>query len=376
MTTNREFLNQLAKDDPAKLTEWFDAEHGQFSDSLAHESRESYSERMYDVPVSDCPYCGCERVVIHDYSDAYEHPHSYRVEHVDEKEAFNEGCFTSYFAFDSVEKAVEHADMRDANQVSLFSHLVDRAEKRNEAERLNVLNTSMALENNRLSEENAELRAKLGMRSSTDEERELYRQMLDRHSTALPVNIFDLHESANLGADLGTSEAEASTVDEVDTREKLEADVLEIVKNGFVRYEELIALLDRQAAITKAEWSHVHDMYIDDLRAERDELAAAAWEDQKRINELQARLESCEQEFLDRADVIITRRELEKRDLQAKLDELTAELAKRDKGIARLKAQRDEAREERERYRSLLSDAVDRAHGIVTLVDIDGEVVS
>lgn len=77
----------------------------------AHESRGSYEERLYDAPVSDCPYCGCERVVIHDFSDIYEHPHSYRVEHVDEKEAFETGCFETYYAFDSAEKAVEHANM-------------------------------------------------------------------------------------------------------------------------------------------------------------------------------------------------------------------------------------------------------------------------
>ena len=61
--------------------------------------------------------------------------------------------------------------------------------------------------------------------------------------------------------------------------------------------------------------------------------------------------------------------------LASEIERLTAELAKRDKGIERLKRQRDEAREERERYRSLLSDAIGRAHGIVTLVDMDGEVV-
>ena len=83
------------------------------TDDDSHEERESYEERMYDVPVSDCPYCGCARVVIHDYNDSYERPHSYRVEHVSEKEAFNEGCFTSYYAFDSVEKAVQHADERN-----------------------------------------------------------------------------------------------------------------------------------------------------------------------------------------------------------------------------------------------------------------------
>lgn len=88
------------------------------TDDDTHESREGYEERMYDVPVSDCPYCGCDRVVIHEYNDLYERPHSYRVEHVDEKEAFNCDCFESYYGFDSIEKAVKHADMRDGEDAN------------------------------------------------------------------------------------------------------------------------------------------------------------------------------------------------------------------------------------------------------------------
>lgn len=41
--------------------------------------------------------------------------------------------------------------------------------------------------------------------------------------------------------------------DEADSREKLEADVLEMVKKGFITYETLIEWLDRQAAITESE---------------------------------------------------------------------------------------------------------------------------
>ena len=111
---NSEYLKQLAERGDGSLQEWFDAEHVEGVGT--HESREDYEERLYNVKVSDCPYCGCSRVVIHDFCDAYEHPHSYRVEHVDEREAFNCECFESYFAFDSIEKAVEHADMRDGEK--------------------------------------------------------------------------------------------------------------------------------------------------------------------------------------------------------------------------------------------------------------------
>lgn len=106
MTTNREWLYGL---DPSKLAEWFEEEHVEG----ARETRNNYEERLYEVPVSECPYCGRDRVVIHEYNELYEKPHSYRVEHVSELEAFNAECFDSYFGFDSVEKAVAHADMRD-----------------------------------------------------------------------------------------------------------------------------------------------------------------------------------------------------------------------------------------------------------------------
>ena len=39
---------------------------------------------------------------------------------------------------------------------------------------------------------------------------------------------------------------------------------------GHVLMTVIMHLLDRQAAITKSEWAHVHDMYIDNLRGERD----------------------------------------------------------------------------------------------------------
>ena len=106
---NLEWLYSLEGEERQK---WFDAEH---VDGLpeGREIMHSYSERLYGVDVSDCPYCGCERVIIHDYDESYESPHDYRVEHMDEREACTEGCFEMYFAFSSVEDAVKHANMRD-----------------------------------------------------------------------------------------------------------------------------------------------------------------------------------------------------------------------------------------------------------------------
>ena len=156
--------------------------------------------------------------------------------------------------------------------------------------------------------------------------------------------------------------------EEPDSREKLEADIekravhaetiLGPLRIGIVKVGTNVihGWLDRQAEITKREWAHVNDMYIADVRAERD----AA---------------------------------------ESRVDELEAEIAKRDKGIARLKRQRDEARaqlenlardlaeceREREVYRDACGQLLDLADQMrlvrldgcaPALVDMDGEVIS
>ena len=111
MTTNREWLEQLASNDIPALDAWMDAEHVEgYPKGDAH--MHDYEEFLYEVDVSDCPYCGCERVVVHDHSECYERPDSYRVEHLDVKEACTADCFDMYFSFGSAEDAVRHADMR------------------------------------------------------------------------------------------------------------------------------------------------------------------------------------------------------------------------------------------------------------------------
>lgn len=54
-----------------------------------------------------------------------------------------------------------------------------------------------------------------------------------------------------------------------------------------------------------------------------------------------------------------------------RIAELEAELEKRDKGIARLKAQRDEARAEREALRKKLGGAISHAQAIAGLAEVD-----
>ena len=73
-----------------------------------------YSDVMEDYVPSPCPYCGLPRVVKHSYLGYfYEDPHEYVVEHANEREAAEAGCFSMYAAFGSPEKAVEKANIRN-----------------------------------------------------------------------------------------------------------------------------------------------------------------------------------------------------------------------------------------------------------------------
>ena len=74
----------------------------------------SYDERLYETidEISPCPYCGCDRIVIHTHDDSYMNPDEYRVEHVDEKQAVTADCFDMYYTFGSVEDAVSKANER------------------------------------------------------------------------------------------------------------------------------------------------------------------------------------------------------------------------------------------------------------------------
>ena len=66
-----------------------------------------------DVPVSDCPYCGCKRKVVHIHADCYEEPDDYFIEHDNLNDAIAHDCFSEHLMFRSAEDAVKHADMRD-----------------------------------------------------------------------------------------------------------------------------------------------------------------------------------------------------------------------------------------------------------------------
>ena len=74
----------------------------------------AYDERLYTTVdiLDECPFCGCELVAVHHYDDSYEDPHEYTIEHLDEKEAVTKGCFMMYYAFGSLEDAIEKCNRR------------------------------------------------------------------------------------------------------------------------------------------------------------------------------------------------------------------------------------------------------------------------
>jgi len=213
----------------------------------AHESRGSYEERLHDVPVSDCPYCGCERVVIHDFSDIYENPHSYRVEHIDEKEAFETGCFETYYAFDSVEKAVEHANMRDTLNDEPMDARRDSDGTCPDADRT----PSIEQGDDGVAKLDAQARAEI-----EDAER----------SRAVSGDAAAEVDSGTGGTEKTPQEPrECGRITFTDTREMLEADARKLqerIWNAGTNHEgislsHIIALLDRQAAITERHWMEI-----------------------------------------------------------------------------------------------------------------------
>lgn len=79
---------------------------------------ENYEQRLYETieKLSPCPYCGCDRIVVYSYTGYLDQPNEWRIEHVDEKEAVTKECFSMYYAFGSLESALEHANTRDGKK--------------------------------------------------------------------------------------------------------------------------------------------------------------------------------------------------------------------------------------------------------------------
>ena len=235
----------------------------------SHESRESYEERLYEVPVSDCPYCGCARVVIHDYETMYEHPHSYRVEHVSEKESFNAGCFESYYAFDSIEKAVEHANMRDdCGQITDMSQkgadcvreepeMSEMREKTDPETPEFVENPQKSAFHGRKDTQFDSREKKVNMPYHNGEKQA---KLLGKEYDQVVIDELRIEEPDTIRNELMDN---GCLTHDSDSREKLEADAIaycdhfQCTRQRF-NEEKLLALLDRQASITEREYIHSH----------------------------------------------------------------------------------------------------------------------
>lgn len=337
----------------------------------AHEARGSYEERLHDVPVSDCPYCGCKRVVIHDYSEMYEEPHSYRVEHMDEKEAFEAGCFESYYSFDSAKEAVEHANMRDM--------LTDDETCPNSDGTCPHCDRTPSIEqgDDGVAKLDAQARAEI-------EDAERSANAAESHGDA---------QRAVLSADADTDKGEGVKAAQ-DSRERLEAEI-RYEYNGRIEWvaDQIIGWLDRQAAITQDETIHDYNIAaresgrilrdeIAELQADRDELQrqlgtmrAVTREFRDERDEWKAKAKTQRNNFYQATEVIKQWQrkyetvKAERDELKSKADAHEADKASWQSGyhidrIAKLQAQRD-------RYRDLLSKAVDEAQGIVKLMEVD-----
>ena len=323
MTTNKEFLDELASHGDGSLQAWFDAEHDQYP--KGHESLNGYEERLYDVKVSECPYCGRDRVVIHDFNDGYEEPDSYRVEHLDEREACTAGCYEMYFAFSSVEDAVKHADMRGGYKNEHPKNMYVSAE-----------------------------------------DFEFLQEQLsdDAHSKDAPV-LTDVCTESESGF--------------TDSREKLEADIyraadeMEKFTHGeqFINVNKILRWLDRQAAITAQEYRDnftgfglLHDLnesgisvkYLpEERRFVFDDHALVGY--QAQVDSLQAELDEVTTEW---SNVIDGWHKAEKR-----CDELQAEYDELDKRYSEIWSDCNEAGLENERLRAELDKWHKLTDGIV-----------
>jgi hypothetical protein len=334
----------------------------------AHESRGSYEERLHDVPVSDCPYCGCKRVVIHDFNDIYEKPHSYRVEHMDEKEAFNAGCFESYYSFDSAEKAVEHANMRDP----LTDEPMDARRDNDGTCPIDDGTASNAPSGTVCPSENLDAQSRAEIE---DAER----------SRAVSGDAAAEVDSGTGGTEKTPQEPrECARITFTDTREMLEADVrkwfADEYYDDYYSEEDMNSVvskwLDRQAAITQDETIHDYNIAARESgRILRDEIAEL-----KADNDcLRDRNEKLDYEVREwKGEAKTQRNNFEqateaRKHWQRKYENLkaTSYSAKSPSDESELARELGKALAERDMYREKLGRAVDAAHEVVRMMEAE-----
>lgn len=193
--------------------------------------------------------------------------------------------------------------------------------------------------------------------------------------SATDVDANDGNENlgSNLGSDLGTSEDFEGKGSELDSREKLEADVDNLLKNGFVTYAEIMALLDRQAAITRAEQREWWSGIVAELQAQ---LGNAADVNERQDLEY---LSQCERiakltEQLEAAHAKNRALKLHIGKMQAGRHGWHVKGVELQQQVDELTAQLHASNAERARLRECLGIATDNAHDLLTLVDASGNV--
>ena len=170
---------------------------------------------------------------------------------------------------------------------------------------------------------------------------------------------FDAEHNDTLAPENVVTSDDVDANDGNDTREKLEADVREFSNvyyvNNFHVYDKVIELLDRQAAMTERE---MVDRYTNELRKFKDMNNDAGEE----IAELQSQLDEI-------AELVGWHGEVDGNSGESLLVPMVGAMCEGSEVAAKLKAERDELREK-------LGIALDHAHDLLSLVNLDGEVIS
>lgn len=182
----------------------------------------------------------------------------------------------------------------------------------------------------------------------------------------------DAQLKAHSKTESSLTEQSGSLSDEVDSREKLEADV-------WAGCEHLTTV-EREDVLVNVPWAKLLS-WLDraaDLQAENDALLAAHIDDVERLDamgegELQKQVDELEGKYeaSSRANEVLTLENAQVKAENAKLQEEVDRLKRENLNLAH---DLGECMADRDRYRELLGHAIDNAHKTLTLVDSDGNV--
>ena len=316
MPTNQEWLNQLATESPDKLKAWFDAEH---NDNLA-------AEKVVSCDAAHSNDGNAHLKASEDLSDAFS----------DSREKLEADVY-NYIAISIT------PNKEDDGVLAPYTTVLEWLDRQAAiTERETKLRELYKFEENHryhirsIEEVNQKLNKRIAeLTAERDEWKAKAKSILNAESYK-----FASEPDAESYIDCGKVEN--------DSREKLEADVREWVDDiGWLSDKEtqvadFIAWLDRQAAITNAAWKSLKESWVtahDSLLIENGELREEVDRLQRRNDELRTSYDK----------------------LKRERDNLAADLLT--------------CNREREQLRKHLGIALDHAHDICSLVDIDGNVL-